>query len=48
LGLLSYVQDLNNPTHGIIEPAYQMPLEEYLVALAETRHVLGGEKACHR
>ena len=32
---LRYVPD--DDTHGFIEPAYQMPLEDYQLALAETR-----------
>jgi hypothetical protein len=27
----------NSPNHGLIEPAYPMPLEQYQKALAETR-----------
>lgn len=35
---LSYVTDEAAPDlHGFIEPAYQMPLEDYQLALAESR-----------
>jgi hypothetical protein len=36
-GPLTCVPDELLPGHAFVEPAYQMPLEDYQVALAETR-----------
>jgi hypothetical protein len=37
---LAYAPDLALPTiHGFVEPAHQMPLEDYQLALAETRQL---------
>jgi hypothetical protein len=38
-GLLTYAVDDALPTHGFVEPTYQMPLEDYQLALAETRQL---------
>ena len=36
---LVYSVDPADPMHGFIEPAFQMPLEDYQEALAETRQL---------
>jgi hypothetical protein len=39
-GLLAYTPDSDSARpHGFVEPAYQMPLEDYQLALAETRQL---------
>ena len=37
--LLVYTEDDYLEAHGFVEPAYQMPLEDYQLALAESRQL---------